>query len=533
MLTEAEKRAAKLAVSRYGADRERVQRVFHAVSRALARGERANLLEGLVVEQLLTASQAEELRLALDATHPDINRPHQAPAAANGTPRADGLPAHVRSLAGFRILRKLGEGGMGAVYLAYQEDGHRQVAVKVLAEALASSKAYLDRFYREARSGALLSHVNIVRNLDAGRDEATGLHYLVLEYVDGPSARELLDRHGRLAVPDAVHIALDIARALEHAHSRNVVHRDIKPDNILLTRSGLAKLADLGLAKRTDEASHLTAARQGFGTPYYMPYEQAWNARHADGRSDIYALGATLYHLLTGEVPFPGDSHVEIMHKKDGGYFVPAGDVNPDVPPALDQLLDKMMARDPGDRYQTASELIIDLERCGLAPAMPSFADPDLALQDPVVRQRLAEQAMPTSLDVRVGPGARQAEEPPAPDLWFVRYRRQGQWCKGRATTEQILKRLRKGRLGADTEAARDLAEPFRPLAVYAEFRAAASPAPPPGASKPQEDGPNASGGDSPRRPDGTAVWLVLGGGLVVSLLALVGLVLYKLFVEA
>src|SRR5262249_22290853 len=161
---------------------------------------------------------------------------------------------------------------------------------------LAASQASVDRFYREAKSGALLNHPNVVRNLAVGQDRATGKHYLVLEFVDGASAHALLQRYGRLSVGDAVHIALDTARALEHAHSRSIVHRDIKPDNILITRSGLAKLADLGLAKRTDEASHLTAARQGFGTPYYMPYEQAMNAKYADGRSDIYALGATLYH---------------------------------------------------------------------------------------------------------------------------------------------------------------------------------------------------------------------------------------------
>ena len=212
---------------------------------------------------------------------------------------------------------------------------------------MAGNQVAIDRFYREAKSGALLNHPNIVRNLTAGQDQATGKHYLVMEYVDGPSALELLQHHGRLSVGDAVHIALDIARALEHAHSRNIVHRDIKPDNILITRSGVAKLADLGLAKRTDEASHLTAARQGFGTPYYMPYEQAINAKYADGRSDIYALGATLYHLVTGEVPFPGDNHLEVVEKKNIGEFPPASAHNPEVPPALDDILAKMLARDP------------------------------------------------------------------------------------------------------------------------------------------------------------------------------------------
>ena len=201
--------------------------------------------------------------------------------------------------------------------------------------------------------------------------------------MDGPSAQALLACSGQLTVGDAVHIALDVARALEHAHSRNIVHRDIKPDNILITRSGVAKLADMGLAKRTDEASHLTQNRQGFGTTAYMPYEQAVNAKYADGRSDIYALGATLYHLITGEVPFPGENHLDVVEKKNQGQFRPASKINPAVPQILDQILARMLARHPRDRYQTASELIIDLERSRLSSPLPSFADPDLA-QGPV-----------------------------------------------------------------------------------------------------------------------------------------------------
>jgi serine/threonine-protein kinase len=485
MLNDSEKRAARLAVSRYGADRARVEQTVAEVFRARAQGGDTDLLAALVRDRLLTTAQADELRLSLDSTQFDPGSPGEPPprkrerdVSADSDPwwvsaqaAADGHGP--RALGGYRLLRRLGEGGMGEVYLGYREDDDRQVAIKVLSEHLTTNQASVDRFYREAKSGALLNHPNIVGNLAVGQDGATGKHYLVLEYVAGPSAHRLLDRFGRLAVGDAVHIALDVARALEHAHSRNVIHRDIKPDNILLTPSGVAKLSDLGLAKRTDEASHLTATRQGFGTPYYMPYEQAVNARHADGRSDVYALGATLYHLLTGQVPFPGVNSLEILDKKKLGLFPPASSLNAEVPPALDEILERMLAFEPHDRYQTVSEVIVDLERANLAAAVPSFVDPELALQDPVVRQRLVTAAQPTAPDLSV-----RAEPPPVekenPDLWYLRYRdRGGQWCKSRATTRQIVRRLRDGRLPREVEASRQAQGDFLPLGGHAEFRAA------------------------------------------------------------
>jgi len=401
----------------------------------------------------------------MDTTHLDSAAP---------APRSPSDPLHsLRSLGEFRLLRPLGEGGMGFVFLGYHETQDRHVAIKVLADHLACNQSYIDRFYREAKSGSLLNHPNIVRSVTAGQDRATLKHYLVLEYVDGPSARALLDRYGKLSVADAVHVALDIARALEHAHSRNGVHRDIKPDNILVTRSGVAKLADMGLAKRTDEASHLTAARQGFGTPHYMPYEQAINARQADGRSDIYALGATLYHLVTGEVPFSGANHLEVVEKKALGVFLPASAINPEVPPVLDEIIDKMLARDPRDRYQTASEVIIDLERARLASPVLSFADFDLAMQDPVAQRYLASSAEPTRMDVSAAAAAAQAGA--TADLWYLRYRgKDGNWRKVRAKTQQIVEGLRAGKLPAGIEACREDQGDFRPLRDYPEFRALA-----------------------------------------------------------
>ncbi len=398
----------------------------------------------------------------MENTHLDPARPARRPAD----------PLHdLSSLGEYRFLRRLGEGGMGVVYLGWKEGEDGQVAVKVLDDQLASSQSYIDRFRREAKSGKLLNHPNIVRTLDYGQDERTGKHYLVLEFVDGASAHALLDRLGRLPVGDAVHIALDVARALEHAHSRNIIHRDIKPDNILVTRSGVAKLADLGLAKRTDETSHLTSTRQGFGTTAYMPYEQAVAARSADNRSDIYALGATLYHLVVGAAPFPGDSHLDVVEKKRLGDFPPAGSIQPEAPAALDAILARMMARMPRDRYQTASELIVDLERSRLSSPVPTFADPELALKDPWVRACLASSTEPTRLDPERPPDPEPAP-PEADDVWLVRFRnRAGRVCKTKATTGQIVARLRDGRVARRIVVRRPEQARFYPPAHFAEFK--------------------------------------------------------------
>ncbi len=393
---------------------------------------------------------------------------------AQPAPRSPDPPQDLRILGEYRLLRLLGEGGMGAVYLGWKEGDDAQVAIKVLSDALSGSQDYIDRFYREAKSGKLLNHPNIVRTLNCGQDEKTGKHYLVLEYVDGPNALDLLKRLGRLPIGDAVHIALDIARALEHAHSRNVIHRDIKPDNILITLAGVAKLADLGLAKRTDETSHLTSMRQGFGTSHYMPYEQAFNARSADNRGDIYALGATLYHLATGTTPFPGDQHMDIVEKKKKGYFAPARSVIPKAPPALDAILARMLARLPADRYQTASALIVDLERSGLSASLPTFADPELAKTDPWMQACLASSSERTRLDPNSPPRKAEPSQAEADDLWVLRFRnREGRVCKTQATTGQIIERLHERRMPHRVVARRPSQPKYRPLTFFPEFQVA------------------------------------------------------------
>ncbi len=402
----------------------------------------------------------------MDTTHTDL--------AGKAIRPAGDSPIELRRLGEFQILRKLGEGGMGAVYLAYHEGQQSHFAVKVLADSLAQNQNYVDRFYREARSGTALNHPNIVRCLAVGQDRATLKHYMVMEYVDGSTAQVLLEAQGKLPLGDAVHVVLDVARALEHAHSRNIVHRDIKPGNILITRSGVAKLADLGLAKRMDEASSLTATRQSFGTPHYMPYEQAMNSRNADNRSDIFALGATLYHLVTGELPFPGDNHVDVAQKKSLGTYAPAS-TKAAVPRALDTILAKMLALNPKHRFQTASELIVVLERSQLSAAVPGFADPALALSDPWIRAQLAVDNQPTKTDatrvrrrlVPAGGGGR----------WQLRYEdATGKVKRYRATTEQITRHLRAGHLPGNMEARRvERNAVFQPLPTYPEFQAVIS----------------------------------------------------------
>ena len=353
----------------------------------------------------------------------------------------------------------------------------------------------------------------------------------MLEYVDGGNAHALIDRLGRLSVGDAVHVILDVARALEYAHSRNVIHRDIKPDNILLTRSGVAKLADLGLAKRTDEESHLTALRQGFGSLFYIPCEQAFNAKQADCAATSTPWGRTLYHLLTGEVPFTGNSHMEIAEKKVQGIFAAASVLNPSVPPVLDRILLKMMALNPDDRYQLVSEVIVDLERAELASPVPSFADASLALKDPLVQARLGG-GKPTQLDLQSSIH-RAAVETPAPAVWYVRYLNgDGRWCLTKITEEKLTQRVRDGKVPKGLEAARHSPGDFRPLSAYPELvgssadrtkgRTAKSP------PKDEEAGPPSESEPTPRSPISFWIWtaasvcvaLTLGlGGLTVWLM--------------
>ncbi len=277
------------------------------------------------------------------------------------------------NLEDFQILKKLGSGQMGAVYLAHQISLDRDVALKVLAQALVEKQVFVERFSRETRILASLDHPNIVRLFGVGGEN--GCYYYSMEYVNGFELRTLRDGlGGQMKVGDALYIALKCAAGLGHAHGRGIVHRDVKPENIMVTQLGEVKITDLGLAKPTaDQDPGLTDSGAGVGTPRYMAPEQARNGKNADARCDIYALGCTLYQLVTGQLPFGGDNSIDLMLAKERGFFPAARRINRDVPPRLELMLDKMLAKDPRIRYQTCDEVLRDLESLEAAHEHLSF----------------------------------------------------------------------------------------------------------------------------------------------------------------
>jgi nitrous oxidase accessory protein NosD len=255
----------------------------------------------------------------------------------------------------YRLLQKLGQGGMGAVHLGLDTQLQRQVAVKLLPPSSVHDADAVARFQREARALAKLSHPNIVQAFDSGRDGDQS--FLVMEYVEGPSLAAVLRDDGRLGPTRAADYAHQAALALQHAHGHGLIHRDVKPSNLLLTAEGTVKLLDLGLARFLQDQvgdPGLTREGVGLGTPDYAAPEQFRDARHADPRSDVYSLGCTLYHLIAGRVPFPGTSLSEKMEAHERTNAPPLEEFCPEVPTGLALAVQKMMAKRPADRFETA-----------------------------------------------------------------------------------------------------------------------------------------------------------------------------------
>jgi serine/threonine-protein kinase len=263
----------------------------------------------------------------------------------------------------YRILDQIGVGGMGQVYLAEHTRMRRRVALKVLPPRLAHEKLMVERFYREARAVAALDHPNIIRAHDVGCEKGT--YFLVLEYIEGISlAERLAQAGGALPVGEACAYAAQAAAGLQHAHAKGLAHRDVKPGNLLVDREGVVKLLDMGLARFFEnESDKLTQGADPLsvmGTADYVSPEQLVNARTADHRTDIYSLGATLYHLVTGRPPFDGPTSAKLIgHQLQ--TVKPAHAVRPEVPEELSAVIGKMMAKDPADRYQTAADVVAAL----------------------------------------------------------------------------------------------------------------------------------------------------------------------------
>ena len=279
---------------------------------------------------------------------------------------------------GYRIVRELGRGGMGTVFLAQQVSLDRPVALKVMSRGWVGDATFVSRFTREAFAAAQLSHPNIVQIHDIG--EVDGARFFSMEYVPGRSLADVLKRQGKLDPETAVGYLLQAARGLKHAHDRGMIHRDVKPDNLLLDDHGLLKVADLGLVKTqnfVEHASHrngsdtpqsevlssnLTGVRIALGTPAYMSPEQCRDATAVDRRADIYSLGCTLYVLVTGRPPFNGNTAVELMTKQAYEPIVPPERFVARVPAELSAVIQRMMAKNADDRFQTMDDVIRTLE---------------------------------------------------------------------------------------------------------------------------------------------------------------------------
>ncbi|MBR5967768.1 MAG: Stk1 family PASTA domain-containing Ser/Thr kinase [Lachnospiraceae bacterium] len=262
----------------------------------------------------------------------------------------------------YEIIDKVGSGGMADVYKAKCHRLNRYVAIKILKSEFSSDQNFVQKFRAEAQSVAGLSHPNIVSVYDVGDDD--GLHYIVMELVEGITLKKFIERKGKLDVKETVGIAIQIAQAMEAAHAHHIVHRDIKPQNIIISREGKVKVADFGIAKA---ATSNTISQNALGSVHYLSPEQA-RGGYSDERSDIYSLGITLYEMLTGQVPFAGDNSVSVALLHIQSEATPVQQLNPEVPTSVDRIVQKCMQKKPERRYQNASELIRDLKRSIINP---------------------------------------------------------------------------------------------------------------------------------------------------------------------
>lgn len=297
------------------------------------------ILKDLMIELgFVTAPQAERLKTSIKETK-----------------------VAVKQIPGYKIIGKLGAGAMAIVYKGKQLSLNRTVAIKVLPKRFSDNPEYVERFYKEGQAAGKLNHPNIVQAFDVG--EAGGYHYFVMEYVEGKTIAEDLTDGNVFGEAEALDIVIQVAYALAHAHACNLIHRDVKPKNIMISKNGTVKLADMGLARETtDIEAAQSEAGKAYGTPYYIAPEQIRGKIDIDGRADIYGLGATLYHMLTGRVPFMAEDSADVMRKHLREKLVPPDHINTSLSAGVSEVVEIMMAKRRENRYKNIEELLLDLE---------------------------------------------------------------------------------------------------------------------------------------------------------------------------
>jgi len=297
------------------------------------------MLQDLMVQLgYVTASQAERLKSSIK----------ESKVAAQQIP-------------GYKIIGKVGAGAMAVVYKAKQISLNRTVAIKVLPRRFSENPEYVGRFYKEGQAAGKLNHPNIVQAIDVG--ESAGYHYFVMEFVEGKTIADDLNAGHIFGEQEAIEIIIQVCHALQHAHAHGLVHRDVKPKNIMINTQGVVKLADMGLARETTDIEAAQSEEgKAYGTPYYIAPEQIRGKIDIDGRADIYGLGATFYHMVTGRVPFTGDDSAEIMKKHLKEKLVPPDHINTSLSAGVSEVIEIMMAKHREDRYNNVDELLLDLE---------------------------------------------------------------------------------------------------------------------------------------------------------------------------
>ncbi|MBL8746835.1 MAG: serine/threonine protein kinase [Phycisphaerae bacterium] len=328
---------ARLVVEKGYATEPEVERCKERAKGKTLFGKPKTLGQALVELQALTPNQLERLELLISNQRTG------------------------RTIPGFKMLGKLGKGTTATVYKARQMNLDRLVAIKVLPATAMKSEKAVQAFYAEGRAAAQLNHKNIVQAFDVG--QWSNFHYFVMEYVEGKTVHELLQEQGSLSMESALDIAIATAEALRHAHERGFVHRDVKPKNIILDGEGTPKLADLGLARAiADREAGLAERGQALGTPYYISPEQVRGEVEIGPPADVYGLGATFYHMVTGLPPFTGNDAREVMELHLHQRARPAIELAPSIPPGLSEVIEKMLNKKPSERYPDCELLLLDLQ---------------------------------------------------------------------------------------------------------------------------------------------------------------------------